>query len=241
MKITFDSVKRLYPEHKIESVNEFYFEGKGWVNSFDGVYFDNFGTIENQIITAYKKGATSVNFNMSKNGVICAKPDYKITELFEVTLTKESVEVMANDSQCMAVAKALFQSIAYCETIRPVIESEQQRIVAENKYKIAPQYAYKNLEYAETPFQTCYISEEDLADYSEKMYQFILSKNFVVPTKDHCPLLMAETKVREAKWLLIDVCEKFTGITYKMVQGSLKNYNNYIEILMKTFAQTITL
>jgi hypothetical protein len=154
--------------------------------------------------------------------------------------TLQAVKSMTKNPNLINAAKALFQAMAYEQTVREVIEAKQQEVVDFYKFKV-PQ---ENLRYIETPIikrrQDMYMaSDEDFKIYASEMDSFHREKGFKKPSPDHCPLLMAESMRRETIHAFIDLLEPYTGINRNMLFARYKLYDQYVDLNLSLFAPLV--
>jgi len=152
-------------------------------------------------------------------------------------MNKEALIKMTNDPDCIKVASALFQIIAYCETIRGIIAPKQQELVDKYQFKVADKY--KKVEedkIIKKPEHLYLVSDDDFEIYLDEMDKFHTEKGFKKPSREHCPLLIAEDDVRKVKQQVAEFLEPYTGISYDMVSGSLESYRKYFDLIMGLFA-----
>lgn len=161
-------------------------------------------------------------------------------------MDRAKLEEMLADADCVKVMSALFQAIAYCETIRSIIEPKQKEVLAKHQFKVAQKhldkFAARGLEREPVVLdhsELYLVSDEDFEVYLDEMDSFHREKGFEKPAREYCPLLMAEELVRKTKREIADFLEPYTGISYDMVSYSLNRYRNYYDIILSLFAPKV--
>ena len=153
--------------------------------------------------------------------------------------TIDDVQKMTSDKDCLSVVETLFKAIAYCETIRDIVEPKQQEVVDFFKFKVKPEYVERGREeIISKPSQLYLVDESDWGVYDREMIAFFKEKG-LKHKEGCCPLLEAESLVRETKKCVADVLEPFTGISHNRLSYSLKSYERYFDLQMRLFAPKI--
>ena len=151
------------------------------------------------------------------------------------------LRAMTSDKDCIKVVAALFQAVAYCETVRSVIEPKQQEVVDTFKFEISKDHQRKReRDGIVKSFKHIYLaSDEDFELYWKEMNAFHKEKGFTKPSSDHCPLLMAESVVRDLKKNVCDFLEPYLNISYDNLAGTIEPYKNYFELVMTMFSEKV--
>lgn len=158
------------------------------------------------------------------------------------TLTANGLKALANDTTNITAMKALFQAIAFCESLRPIVEGKQQEIVSFYKFKVSEEVK-KHTDYDEItkPNRMYLASDEDFKIYDSEMQAFYFSSDCPVkPSKaGNCPLLEAEHLVRRLKWEIADLFAPIVGLSCDQLTGNLAGWNQYWEIMLSMFAPKV--
>jgi hypothetical protein len=158
-------------------------------------------------------------------------------------LTLESVTSMVKDETMISLAKSLFQAIAYVETVKAVIAPKQQEIIDRHQFKTAPIWDKFEGGRTITKESDMFLaSDEDFQIYLDEMDSFHNEKGFQKISKDHCPLLMAESLLRDVQRGFVDSTKPYTGMDADMLlcsRNGLANYKTYIDLHLNLFAPTI--
>lgn len=156
-----------------------------------------------------------------------------------VIKTKDDVRAMSKNESCIKVMTSLFEAMAFCEVIRDIVEPKQQEVIDFYKFKVKDEFVEKRgIEYIQKPSQMYLADETDWILYQKEMTSFY-KERALKHKPGCCPLLEAESLVRDVKKLVVDTLEPFTGISYDMISWSNKNYDKYFDIQMKLFAPMI--
>lgn len=157
------------------------------------------------------------------------------------TLIKAKADLRAavNNEACITVMTAVFEAMAFCETIRSIVEPKQQELIDFFKFKVRDEFKeHRDFEIV-TEYKHLYMADEsDWKIFHAEMGLFYKEKG-LKHKEGCCPLLEAEHLVREVKWHSIDILEPFTGVSWDDVSSSLKNYKMYMELLLTLFAPAV--
>lgn len=158
------------------------------------------------------------------------------------TLTANGLQALANDTANIQAMKALFQAIAFCESLRPIVESRQQEIVSLYKFKVSEENKRdENHDEITKPNRMFLASDEDFGIYDAEMQAFYFSDACPIkPSKaGNCPLLEAEHLVRRLKWQIADLFAPIVGLSCEQLTGTLAGWNQYWEIMLSMFAPKV--
>jgi len=134
----------------------------------------------------------------------------------------------------ISTAEAVFLAQAFVETIRPIVIKYQTQILAENQWKVRPEYQDGTEEEVITDPSLSYLmSESDFQSYHAKCNEARRTANLKVENDDQCPLLVAENLLRKAKIALCNAMEPVTNITYDKVSSTMDSYNRYFELVLR--------
>lgn len=153
--------------------------------------------------------------------------------------TKADLRAAVNDEACITVMTAVFEAMAFCETIRSIVEPKQQELIDFFKFKVREEFKERKGVEVVTEYKHLYMADEsDWKIFDAEMIQFYKEKG--LKHKEGCsPLLEAESLVREVKRHSVDILEPFTGVSWDDVSYSLKNYKMYMELLLTLFAPAV--
>lgn len=157
------------------------------------------------------------------------------------TLNKEKAMQLlkSNRDSIVCAGRAVFTCMAFVETIRPVVTGYQKQILEMMQPHIAKEWLDKGRkdEIILNPEHSYLMEDTDFQEYIDECHIEAEKNGFHVPERGYCPLLMAETKLTEAKHLLIETMEPITGIKVSdLFRHGLKDYDNYIELTLKMVA-----
>jgi hypothetical protein len=155
----------------------------------------------------------------------------------------QQLEQAANDVECIKVMKSLFQGIAYVETVRSVIETKQKEVITFYQFKVAKRYLERRTdkEFISGPKDMFLMSDEDFKIYLAEMETFYYSDEcpFKPSKKGNCPLLEAESFLRDLKWEIVAFFEPITGLSKENLRWNLKAFDKYIDILLGLYASKV--
>jgi hypothetical protein len=165
-------------------------------------------------------------------------------------LTAKDLEALTKDEDNVKVAWSLFAVKAYVETIRAIVEPEQQRVIEFFKFEYDNSAYSEELKqrhkFEEGPIRShkdlYRISDEDMNIYMGEMRKFYAEKEFKLDHTDHCPLLVAKSFEIDTRRQLVDYFEPMMGINFDKLLCSpngLKNVEQYVDLLMQIFGPAV--
>lgn len=162
--------------------------------------------------------------------------------------TASDIKNLVNDADNIKVMTSLFQAIAYYETVRAVIEPKKQAIVDFYKFQKSQEWidreagrAGEESNLINSPDRMYLAADEDFNLYLKELEEFYYSDAcpFKPERKGNCPLLEAESLVRDVKVQVADYFKPYFGFGYNQISGSLSSYKKYYDLLLSMFAHKI--
>jgi hypothetical protein len=136
-------------------------------------------------------------------------------------------------------AETLFLAMAYTQTIRPIVEGYQKRIIAEIKPEVCEKFSeFATITITEAK-DTYLMNDNDFQVYLKRCAEEAHKAGFKIPNDDYCPLLIAESLERDAEHALIKAMLPITHITKDMVlcsENGLANYKKLIDLSLQLLA-----
>lgn len=136
----------------------------------------------------------------------------------------------------ITAAEALFLAQAIEQTIRPVVESYQRKILNEGQWHIGAEHVQQgdSDEIILDPKLSYLLGSIDFAQYNQRCHEARDFARLLVEKEEQCPLLVAEDNVRVASSDLIAAMEGTTGITAdRLLCSGMEAYNEYVELTLK--------
>lgn len=134
----------------------------------------------------------------------------------------------------------VFLAMANEQTIRPIVNEYQQRILAENQWRVNPSLADRitgGIEIILDPKLAYLMTEDDIAIFHSKCNEARQVAGLYVDNDAHCPLLVAEDLTRLAKRALVVSMTSETGLTPdKLLDAGMAKYNEYVDITLRLLA-----
>lgn len=155
--------------------------------------------------------------------------------------TADEVKKMTSDQDCIKVVNALFEAVAYAETVRALIEPKQQELIDFYKFETADMWTekYGDPKRIITKYDHLYLASDEDSDLLYKeMHKVHLELGFKVEM-NYCPLLIAEDLVRKVKVQVADFLEPYMGMSYDQISYSLDSYKMYFDLVMTMFAGVV--
>jgi len=136
----------------------------------------------------------------------------------------------------IAAAETLFLAMAYTQTIRPVVEEYQKRIIAEIKPKVCEKFAQFGNNAITEAKDTYLMNDDDFKVYLQRSHDEALKAGFKVEM-DYCPLLIAESLETEAEHALIKAMYPITHLEANdVLSAGLDKYEKLIDLSLRLLA-----
>jgi hypothetical protein len=166
-------------------------------------------------------------------------------------LNAQELKVRITDEMIQA-AYTVFKAMAWYETVKPIVEGYQRKVLAVNQWTNAAyleglraKLATRGVVLEEStkvildPRQTYELSADDWTTYYRLTDEEREKAGLTKSNPEGCPLLDADNLLVAAQSFLIDVCEPLTGLTRERVNYSLEHRQKYLDLLMKMFAANV--
>ena len=153
--------------------------------------------------------------------------------------TEADMRAMVSNEACITVMTAIFEAIAFCETVRSIVEPKQNELVNFFKFKVRDEFKERRGIEVITEYRQLYMADEsDWKLFDNEIVKFYKEQG-LKHKEGCCPLLEAESLVREVKRHAIGILEPFTGVSWDSICWNLKNYEKYIELMLTLFAPVV--
>ena len=158
-----------------------------------------------------------------------------------------TLKQMQQDPAMIAAAAAVFTFMAREQVIREMVEPVQDEVLKFFKFQLCPdwvaRYQRNSIEIPEyLDRKNAYLmTDEDMMIYCKELHTRHVAAGLKKDSEEvgRCPLLCAESDTREAKRLMVDLTEEYTGLTTDLlICKSLQSYKEYIELILKLMAET---
>lgn len=147
--------------------------------------------------------------------------------------------------EMIAAAETVFKAMAYEQTIRPIVEGYQNKILNERQWLYMEKYR-DSLGTVITEIRSAFLmSIDDYSEFAKRCNEEREKSGLVVESSNFCPLLVAERLLVEAKFELVKAMQEVTKIpVIQMRAAPLKTFHEFVELtlsLMSPFvAPTLT-
>jgi len=147
----------------------------------------------------------------------------------------------------MHAAKTVFLCMAVVETVKPIVEGYQKKILAEMQAGPKAEWCegrrgLKPDDLILDPERSYLLSDNDFQYYLKKCNEEREKAKLHVDNPEFCPLLVVQDNLRKAQHILIDAMQPLTGVgfddLFKSEKG-LENYEKYIDLSLKLLAPFI--
>jgi len=141
-----------------------------------------------------------------------------------------------------SAARAVFFAMAYVETIRPIVKKYQHDILKKYKFRTSNEKIESGRRLFPDEIVTdrehvYMLSRDDFNFYLEECRVAQKEAGLKTDSPDHCPLLVAESILTDARTILCEAMEPFTKVNKHLVLCSgLDNYRKYIDLSLKLLA-----
>ena len=139
----------------------------------------------------------------------------------------------------VTAAQVVFLSMAFVQTIRPIVLKYQTEILAKGQWHIRPEFATR---LGDTvildPKDSYLMSDKDFAKYDAQCKLARVNANLHVDKEEHCPLLIAEDLQRQAEHALVAAMmfELPTVTLDKLLQAGMDKYKEYVDLTLRLLA-----
>lgn len=156
-----------------------------------------------------------------------------------MTTTKPNINITEDMKQA---AKTVFKTMAFTQTIRPIVRAYQLKIIDEMKPQVNERDA-KNyrlgFKIITDPKDTYLMNNEDFQVYLKRCNEERIKAKLHVDNEEFCPLLVAEDLQRQAERAFIETMEPITHLTPDKVlcsKNGLENYRKLIDLSLRLLA-----
>jgi hypothetical protein len=152
-------------------------------------------------------------------------------------------------AEMIKAAENVFLAITVEQSIRPIVEGYQRKVLAERSWRTTPELLAglqrrSNQPVADeiTDIKAAWMmANDDFAIYRKRCNEERIAAKLHAETDDHCPLLVAENITRLAKHAL---CDAMAGITKidgaKAVTLPAADYDKLVDLTLKLLAPFVT-
>jgi hypothetical protein len=134
-------------------------------------------------------------------------------------------------------AKNVFMAMAFTQTIKPIVEGYQHKILNEMQFK--DKYTGDIIT---NPFNDYLMSADDFNTYLRMCNYERIKAGLKVKSAEYCPLLVAEDLQRQAERVFVETMEPITHLTADKVlcsKDGLANYKKLIDLSLRLLAPYI--
>jgi hypothetical protein len=157
-------------------------------------------------------------------------------------MTKSEMEHFTPTKEMIRAAENCFAAIAYTETIRPIVEGYQRKILKEMNAKRSIKWQErlpKEIHEITSPDETYLMNEEDFETYLTRCREEQEKAGLHTDSPEFCPLLVAEDLQRKAAHAVVDAMVPITTITRDMIwnaPNALENLKKVIDLTLRFLA-----
>jgi len=155
-------------------------------------------------------------------------------------MSNEDMKNFKPNSEMLESAEVVFLSMAYVETIKPIVENIQKKVLNKHKFKVAKKYRNYEKDKIITEEKYSYLmSNEDFKIYHNECRTLEDEKGLKVSNPEFCPLLVAENEQRKAENLLMNSFKVITGLDTDDINMSLDNRKKFLDLTLGFMSQFI--
>lgn len=151
---------------------------------------------------------------------------------------KNDMRKATKDQNCIKAVEAVFNAMALESIMRDIVVPIQVAALAKFQFKIADKWEEQEPQIILDPKLSYLLSDEDFEVFHAEIKNGYKLAGIAPKKEDNCPLLECEGVARNAKKLMVDAMEQYSGISYDNLMLKFECYNDYIELLLKLFAST---
>lgn len=157
-------------------------------------------------------------------------------------MTTTNLPKFTPTAEQITAAERVFLCMANVRTIEPTVTAYQREILARGQWKKAnpdglSERTGRDGSVITDPKEAWLMSEDDFALYDAECKKARVASGLLVEKPEHCPLLVAEEALRQAKRQLVDALESVSGVTAdQIIRGSMKNYDRFVELSLQMLA-----
>lgn len=154
-------------------------------------------------------------------------------------ITAQKIKQLTEDPDNIKVVESLFKAIAYQESIRDIIEPMQREILDFYQFKVSKEHRPDDGQLIAGPEQMYLADDDDFNLYLKELERGYKRVKCLPKKKGNCPLLEAESFVRDIKKQVVDYFEPQLGISYFQLSCNLESYRKYFDLLLSLFAPAV--
>lgn len=152
-------------------------------------------------------------------------------------------------AEMIKAAEDLFLAMTVEQSIRPIVEGYQRKVLVERTWKPAPGMEGGLQRRSDNPVaneitdikDAWLMADDDFVLYRKRCNEERIAAKLHAETDGHCPLLVAENITRLAKHALCDAMAPITGIDgAKAVTLALADYDKLIDMTLRLLAPFVT-
>jgi len=147
-------------------------------------------------------------------------------------MNKNDLTNMINDPTAVEMAAKVFMAMTNEAQVKEHLEPLLANIITELNTKHRVNITSKN---------NLYMTSQNIFDeYLDKAHATYTAEGYTVKEKGYCPVLIAESETRKARWNLADYIERYTKITSdQLICSGVEFMEKYIKLNLQLFAQII--
>jgi len=144
----------------------------------------------------------------------------------------------------ISLAKTVFKTMAFVQTIRPIVEGYQREILEAEKYPYADKHITRGRvncsNYVSDPKQDYQMSDANFKLYMAQCRTKQAKAGLKTDHPDFCPLLVAEELQRKAENCFVNALEEFTDLSHNtLICAGLEIYREYLDLNLKLMSTMI--
>lgn len=154
-------------------------------------------------------------------------------------VSREQFEAMLQNDALIAAADSVLVLQARAELISEIVLGYQTRLLAENRWKIRPDFAVRGRGADEVILQpsiSYLLKDEDFSQYQVLCLEEASKAGLKVQHPDGCPKIDAENRLRDAEHLLLSLAAPYTGISADDAGVTLELRRKLLDLVLSTLA-----
>jgi hypothetical protein len=132
-------------------------------------------------------------------------------------------------------AETVFKAMAYVETLKPVVTGYQEAVLKKHQFEAEGDIVLN-------PDHCYLLKDTDFEIYLKEINEARVKAGLKISKEGNCPLLEAETILRDAQRVLVDTMEPVTNLDTDTVlcsKNGMENYKQLIDMILKLLSSFV--
>lgn len=151
--------------------------------------------------------------------------------------TMEKFMAMRKDKHLISMAESVVMAMAIYQQTAETVTAYQAKILLQGQWRVDPEFTKYGIkdEVITDPKNTFALTKENAAEFFALCEVERSKARLSISKPGNCPMLEAETTLRQAEMMLMECAATYTSIDPARVIG-IKNREKLLDIILKTVA-----